>query len=50
MFKMTKGVAVAVPSIYRNKGIVTDVALKPPKSAMKMRVTPAATPSPNGYE
>ena len=50
MFKMTNGVAVAVPSVYRNRAIVSDVALKTPKAAMKKRVTPAAEPSPNGYE
>jgi len=47
MFKVTNGVTVAVPSIYRTRGIVTDVALHPPKTAAKK--VPAADKPANGY-
>lgn len=48
MFKVTNGAAVPVKSIYEQRGIVTDIALQPPKIAHKM-ASKSKAPA-NGYE
>ncbi len=47
-FQVRESTTTAIPSIFKNKAIIFDKALKPPASAAKPFKNPEAAPE-NGY-
>jgi hypothetical protein len=45
MFKVRNGVTSAVPSVYKTRGLISDIALHPPAAARSGKVLDSKTPA-----